>query len=90
MPFSMNMKRLCDKMSLTWLNNGFICQELYAPFKINKDIEYRTDLEKKYDIVMKQAKKVNADDESLKIIETFGSKNTEFFRFVITRLYSRK
>ena len=74
MPFSMNMKRLCDKMSLTWLNNGFICQELYAPFKINKDIEYRTDLEKKYDIVMKQAKKVNADDESLKIIETFGAK----------------
>ena len=70
----MNMKRLCDKMSLTWLNNGFICQELYAPFKINKDIEYRTDLEKKYDIVMKQAKKVNADDESLKIIETFGAK----------------
>lgn len=54
----MNMKRLCDKMSLTWLNNGFICQELYAPFKINKDIEYRTDLEKKYDIVMKQAKKL--------------------------------
>lgn len=70
----MNMKRLCDKMSLTWLNNGFIFQELYAPFKINKDIEYRTDLEKKYDIVMKQAKKVNADDESLKIIETFGAK----------------
>lgn len=47
---------------------------IICPIKINKDIEYRTDLEKKYDIVMKQAKKVNADDESLKIIETFGAK----------------
>ena len=24
-------------MGLTWLNNGFICKELYAPFKIDKD-----------------------------------------------------
>lgn len=61
-------------MRLTWLNNGFICKELYAPFKINKDIDYRTDLEKKYHIVMKQAKKANADNESLKIIDTFSTK----------------
>lgn len=61
-------------MRLTWLNNDFICEELYAPFKINKDIDYRTDLEKKYSIVMKQAKNANADDESLKIIDTFSAK----------------
>ena len=34
-------------MRLTWLKNDFICEELYAPFKINKDIDYRTDLEKR-------------------------------------------
>ena len=39
-------------MGLTWLNNGFICKELYAPFKIDKDKDYRADLEKKYNIVM--------------------------------------
>ena len=44
-------------MKLTWLKNGFICKELYAPFKISKDIDYRNDLEKKYSIVMEQAKK---------------------------------
>lgn len=38
-------------MGLTWLNNGFICKELYAPFKIDKDIDYRKDLEKKYNIL---------------------------------------
>ena len=45
-------------MKLTWLKNGFICKELYAPFKISKDIDYRNDLEKKYNIVMEQAKKL--------------------------------
>ena len=61
-------------MNLTWLNNGFICKELSAPFKINKDIDYRTDLEKKYNIVKKQAKNANADDESLKIVDNFSAK----------------
>ena len=45
-----------------------------SSFKINKDIDYRTDLEQKYNIVKKQAKNANADDESLKIIDTFSSK----------------
>lgn len=58
-------------MNLSWLNNGFICEELYAPFRINKDIEYRTDLEKRYNIVMRQAQNANADDESLQIIAAF-------------------
>ena len=44
-------------MKLTWLKNGFICKELYAPFKISKDIDYRNDLEKKYNIVLELEKK---------------------------------
>lgn len=61
-------------MKLTWLNNGFICKELYAPFIIDKDIDYQSDLVKKYNIVMEQAKKAKADDESLKIINVFSKK----------------
>lgn len=61
-------------MKLKWLNNGFICKELYAPFKIDKDSDYRNDLEKKYNIVTEQAKKANADDESLRIIEDYSTK----------------
>lgn len=64
-------------MKLTWLKNEFICKELYAPFKIDKDTDYRNDLEKKYKIVMEQAKKTNADDESLKIIDLFSTKILE-------------
>ena len=71
------MKGWYYKMGLTWLNNGFICKELYAPFKIDKDKDYRADLEKKYNIVMEQAKKANADDESLKIIDIFSKKILE-------------
>ena len=61
-------------MKLTWLTNGFICKELYAPFKIDKDINYREDLEKKYNIVMEQAQNANADAESLRIIDVFSTK----------------
>lgn len=69
----MIMKRWYQKMRLTWLND-LICKELYAPFKIDKDIDYRNDLEQKYIKVMKQAKNANADDESLEIIDAFSSK----------------
>ena len=64
-------------MKLTWLKNGFISEELYAPFKVDKDIDYRNDLENKYNIVMEQAKKANADDESLRIINLFSTKILE-------------
>ena len=33
-------------MKLRWLENGFICKELYAPFKIDKDSNYKKDLKK--------------------------------------------
>ena len=45
-------------MRLTWLNNGFICKDLYAPFKIDRDSDYRKDLQNKYDIVINQAKRL--------------------------------
>ena len=64
----MFVKRRCHNMNLSWLNNGFICEELYAPFRINKDIEYRTDLEKRYNFFMRQAENAN---ESLQIIAAF-------------------
>ena len=41
------MERWRQKMKLTWLKNGFICKDLYAPFKLDKDVDYRDDLEKK-------------------------------------------
>lgn len=40
------------KMSLTWMNNGFICKDLYAPFVLEKDLDYIDDLKKKYKIVL--------------------------------------
>ena len=64
-------------MKLTWLKNGFICKDLYAPFKLEKDVDYRDDLEKKYKIVMEQAKNANADKESLDIIDFFSTKILE-------------
>lgn len=60
-------------MSLIWLNNGFICKELYAPFKLRKDNDYRNDLETKYNIIINQARNANADAESLRIIEMFST-----------------
>lgn len=33
-------------MGLTWLNNNFICKELYPPFILNKDCDYENDLRK--------------------------------------------
>ncbi len=32
--FRKRMKRRNDMKRLTWLNNEFICKDLYAPFKI--------------------------------------------------------
>ncbi len=61
-------------MKLTWLKDEFICKELYAPFKIDKDIDYQNDLKKKYEKVMVQAQKAKADDESLSIIDDFSTK----------------
>lgn len=65
------------KMKLSWLINGFICRELYAPFIIEKDNDYLNDLKRKYAIVLNQAVKAGADEESLKIIRKYKSKIIE-------------
>ena len=64
-------------MNLTWLNNGFICKDLYAPFVLEKDSEYFDDLKRKYKIVIQQARVAGADDESIKILRTFKNKILE-------------
>ena len=64
-------------MRLIWLNNGFICKELYGPFVLEKDIEYKKDLIKKYSIVLKQAIKAGADEESIRIIKKYKKKIIE-------------
>lgn len=64
-------------MSLSWLNNGFICKELYGPFVLAKDIEYKKDLSKKYSIVLNQAIKAGADEESIRIINKYKRKIIE-------------
>ena len=61
-------------MSLTWMNNGFICKDLYVPFVLEKDSDYIDDLKKKYKIVLQQAESAGADDESLKILKKFRNK----------------
>ena len=61
-------------MRLTWLNNQLICKDLYSPFKIDKDSDYKEDLKNKYDIVKNQAKTSGADDESMRIIIDFSDR----------------
>ena len=62
---------------LSWIKNKFICKELYAPFVLEKDSEYFDDLRNKYNLVIRQAEKAGADEESLKIIKKFKKKILE-------------
>lgn len=64
-------------MKLGWLNNGFICKELYAPFILEKDTDYLKDLKDKYSTVLNLARNAGADAESLKIIKKYTSKIIE-------------
>ena len=61
-------------MNLAWMNNGFICKDLYAPFVLDKDTDYLDDLKKKYKTVLKQAGDAGADAERLKILKKFKKK----------------
>lgn len=67
-------------MRLTWLDNNFICKDLYAPFIVEKDSDYLKDLSKRLMIVLKQAEQAGADTESLNIITRFRSKIIEAVR----------
>lgn len=53
-------------MSLTWMNNGFISKDLYAPFVLEKDSDYIDDLKKKYKIMLQQAESAGADVKALR------------------------
>ena len=59
------------------MKNGFICRELYAPFTVEKDIDYISDLKKRYSILLKQATGAGADETSISIINKYQSKITE-------------
>ena len=67
-------------MKLSWLNHGFICNELYVPFVLEKDIDYYEDLRKKYNLILLRAKKAGADEESLLIIDYYKKKILEAIR----------
>ena len=64
-------------MKSTWLMNGFICRELYTPFIIDKDNDYLNDLKRRFSVVLRQAEKAGADQESLKIIRKYKMKIIE-------------
>ena len=67
-------------MGLRWLMNDFICKELYAPYIIDRDSDYYDSLQNKFNIVLKQAKKAGADDESIAIIKRYSRKILESMR----------
>ena len=52
------------KKRSVWINNNFIDKELYAPFVVNKDIEYLSDLKRKYKLFLEKALLVSADEKS--------------------------
>lgn len=62
-----------SKERLTWIANGFIDKALYAPFTVKTDLEYRGDLQKKYELLYSKAKSANADQESLDIINKYSN-----------------
>lgn len=45
-----------DNKNASWIMNGFITKDLYAPFVIEKDIDYRDALSDKYRIHMNKLK----------------------------------
>ena len=61
-------------MNLTWLNNNFICKELYAPFIVNNDYDYKKNLREKYDLVLRRAENAGADKQSIFIIKKYKKK----------------
>lgn len=67
-------------MKLAWINNGFICEKLYAPFIVDTDYNYLNDLNNRYSLIYKMARKAGADEESLKIISKYRKKIVESLR----------
>lgn len=70
---------MSEKLHWT-LNEVFLEKELWAPYHIQKDIEYYDDLSKKYNILYEVALSAGADDESLGIIKRYTKKIKEALR----------
>lgn len=66
-----------SKERLTWIENGFIDKDLYAPFIVKTDIEYYGNLQKKYELLYAKAQSANADQESLDIITQYSNRVIE-------------
>lgn len=64
-------------MKLTWIENGFESEEYFAPFTVNKDCDYFTDLQERYNKLISQAKGAGADDKSIAILEKYKRKILE-------------
>ena len=77
-------------MGLTWLNNGFICKELNAPFVLERDFDYIKDLNRKFTIVQRQAENAGADGESIEIIKKYKKKIIESIRKIKTNAIATK
>lgn len=54
---------------LGWISNNFIDKELFAPFVVKKDLDYLSDLKRKYRLFLKKAENSGADETSLKILQ---------------------
>lgn len=64
-------------MESNWLQNEFIWKELRAPYIINYDTDYYETLKDKYEILLNQAIKAKADEESIEIIKNYKKKILE-------------
>ena len=62
-------------MESNWLQNEFIWKELRAPYIINYDTDYYETLKDKYEILLNQAIKAKADEESIEIIKNYKKKS---------------
>lgn len=61
-------------MESNWLQNEFIWKELRSPYIINYDTDYYETLKDKYEILLNQAIKAKADEESIEIIKNYKKK----------------
>jgi hypothetical protein len=64
-------------MALKWINNDFMCKDLYAPYIIENDKDYYNKLKEKFNVVFTQARRAGADSESLDIIAKYKHKILE-------------
>lgn len=76
-PYTPNVS---DSGHLIWVNENFISKDLYTPFMIKNDNEYYGDLKRKYNILLSQATKARADEESIRIITDYKNKILEVIR----------